>query len=93
MDYSDVIYMHATASPLKPLDAVYHSALKFITGDVYSAHHCILYIYKKKKKKKIGVAFSVSETWWVFVCVDLQSRHWKTAISYRIFASWNLLTM
>ena len=44
MDYSDVIYMHATASPLKPLDAVYHSALKFITGDVYSAHHCILYI-------------------------------------------------
>lgn len=47
MDYSDVIYMHATASPLKPLDAVYHSALRFITGDVYSAHHCILYIKKK----------------------------------------------
>ena len=35
MDYSDVIYMHATASPLKPLDAVYQSALRFITGDVF----------------------------------------------------------
>lgn len=43
MDYGDVISRHASASTLKPLDAVYHSALSFITGDVYSTHHCTLY--------------------------------------------------
>ena len=39
------------ASTLKLLDAVYHSALRFSTGDVYSTHHCNL--YKKKIKKKL----------------------------------------
>lgn len=34
-----MIYRQASASTLKPLDAVYHSALRFITGDVYSTHH------------------------------------------------------
>lgn len=42
MNYGDVIYRHASASTLKPLDAVYHSALWFITGNVYSIHHCTL---------------------------------------------------
>lgn len=28
---------------LKPLDSVYHSALRFITGDAYDTPHCILY--------------------------------------------------
>lgn len=28
---------------LKPLDAVHHSALSFITEDTYSTHHCILF--------------------------------------------------
>ena len=28
---------------LKPLDSVYHSALRFITGAKYDTHHCILY--------------------------------------------------
>ena len=37
-DYGDVIYRHASASTLKALDA-----LRFITGDFYSTHHCILY--------------------------------------------------
>lgn len=27
MDYGDVIYMHGSAPSLKPLDAVYHSAV------------------------------------------------------------------
>lgn len=31
------------AETLKPLDALYHSALRFITGDGYQTHHCILY--------------------------------------------------
>ena len=43
LDYGDVIYRNASSSTLKSLDAVYHSALRFITGDIYSTHHCILY--------------------------------------------------
>ena len=43
LDYGDLIYMHASRSTLKPLDAVYHSALRFITGDSYLTHHCTLY--------------------------------------------------
>ena len=35
--------MHASAATLKPLDSVYHSALRFITGDSYDTHHCDLY--------------------------------------------------
>ena len=42
-DYGDVLYMHASLSTLKPLDAVYHNALRFITGDDYRTHHCLLY--------------------------------------------------
>ena len=42
-DYGDVLYMHASLSTLKPLDAVYHSALRLITGDSYLTHHCLLY--------------------------------------------------
>ena len=35
--------MHATASTLKQLDSVYHSAIRFITGNSYNTHHCALY--------------------------------------------------
>ena len=43
LDYGDVIYGNASLSTLKTLDAVYHSALRFITGDRYGTHHCTLY--------------------------------------------------
>ena len=43
LDYGDVIYRHAPAATLKQLDSVYHSALRFITGDSYNTHHCLLY--------------------------------------------------
>ena len=43
LDYGDVIYGKAAPSVLKPLDAVYHSALRFITGEHYRTHHCTLY--------------------------------------------------
>ena len=43
LDYGDIIYQHAAATTLKPLDTVYHSALRFITGDSYDTHHCTLY--------------------------------------------------
>lgn len=41
LDYDDVIY--ATISNLKHVQAVYHSALKFITDDPYGTHHWVLY--------------------------------------------------
>ena len=43
LDYGDILYMHATDSVLKPLDAIYHSALRFITGANFRTHHCTLY--------------------------------------------------
>ena len=43
LDYGDVIYGNASLSTLKTLDAMYHSALRFITGDRYGTHHCTLY--------------------------------------------------
>ena len=35
--------MHASASVLKPLNTIYHSALRFITGVGFWTHHCTLY--------------------------------------------------
>ena len=43
LDYGDTIYRHAATSTLKSLDSVYHSAIRFVTGDIYGTHHCILY--------------------------------------------------
>ena len=43
LDYGDVIYRSAAPTTLLPLDSVYHSALRFITGERYDTHHCILY--------------------------------------------------
>ena len=42
-DYGDIVYMHASSTVLKSLDTVYHSALRFITGDRFLTHHCVLY--------------------------------------------------
>ena len=36
LDYGDIIYRNASATTLKSLDSVYHSALRFITGDSYT---------------------------------------------------------
>ena len=43
LDYGDVIYRNAAPTTLLPLDTVYHSALRFITGEGYTTHHCSLY--------------------------------------------------
>lgn len=43
LDYGDTIYMHAPLCLLKKLDAVYHSALRFVTGAPSRTHHCDLY--------------------------------------------------
>jgi hypothetical protein len=43
LDYGDVIYQHAPSYLLLSLDALYHGALRFITGCKFSTHHCELY--------------------------------------------------
>ena len=47
LDYGDVIYGQAASSTLKPLEAVDHSALRFITGDTVVMGHTIAYYIKK----------------------------------------------
>ena len=63
LDYGDIIYRNASATTLKTLDSVYHSALRFITGDSYSTHHCILY-------NKVGwpsLATRRDQHWFLFI--------------------------
>ncbi len=43
LDYGDVVYQHASSYLLASLEAVYHSALRFIMDCTCSTHHCILY--------------------------------------------------
>jgi hypothetical protein len=42
LDFGDVIYKIASNSLLSKLDAVYHSAICFITKAPYTTHHCDL---------------------------------------------------
>ncbi|CDQ78300.1 unnamed protein product [Oncorhynchus mykiss] len=43
LDFCDVIYKIATNTLLSKLDAVYHSAICFVTKAPYATHHCDLY--------------------------------------------------
>ena len=43
LDFSDVIYKIASNTLLCKLDAVYHSAIRFVTKAPYTTHHCDLY--------------------------------------------------
>ena len=43
MDYGDTVYGNAVPTTLEPLKSAYHSAIRFITGDAYRTHHCLLY--------------------------------------------------
>ena len=43
LDFSDVIYKIASNTLLNKLDAVYHSAIRFVTKSPYTTHHCDLY--------------------------------------------------
>jgi hypothetical protein len=43
LDYGDIIYQSEAATNFKPLGAIYHSALRFVTGESFDTHHCILY--------------------------------------------------
>lgn len=38
-----MIYRHAYASIFKPLNAVHHSARRFMTADIYRTHNCTVY--------------------------------------------------
>ena len=43
LDFMDVIYKIASNTLLRKLDAVYHSAMRFVTKAPYTTHHCDLY--------------------------------------------------
>jgi hypothetical protein len=43
LDFGDVIYKIASNTLLSKLDAVYHSAIHFVTKAPYTSHHCDLY--------------------------------------------------
>ena len=43
LDFGDVIYKIASNTLLSNLDAVYHSAIRFVTKVPYTNHHCDLY--------------------------------------------------
>uniref|UniRef100_A0A8C7E0X5 Reverse transcriptase domain-containing protein n=1 Tax=Oncorhynchus kisutch TaxID=8019 RepID=A0A8C7E0X5_ONCKI len=43
LDFGDVIYKMASNTLLSKLDAVYHSAIRFVTKAPYTTHHCDLY--------------------------------------------------
>ena len=43
VDFGDVIYKIASNALLNKLDAVYHSAIRFVTKATYTTHHCDLY--------------------------------------------------
>uniref|UniRef100_A0A8K9X3J7 Reverse transcriptase domain-containing protein n=1 Tax=Oncorhynchus mykiss TaxID=8022 RepID=A0A8K9X3J7_ONCMY len=43
LDFSDVIYKIASKTLLNKLDAVHHSAIRFVTKAPYTTHHCDLY--------------------------------------------------
>jgi hypothetical protein len=43
LDFGDVIYQIASNTLLSKLDAVYHSAIRFVTKAPYTTHHCDLY--------------------------------------------------
>ena len=43
LDFSDVLYKIASNTLLSKLDAVYHSAIRFVTKAPYTTHHCDLY--------------------------------------------------
>ena len=63
LDYGDIVYRHASNTTLKPLDSAYHSALRFITGEKYNTHHCILY-------EKVGwssLSLRRSYHWYLFI--------------------------
>ena len=40
LDFGDVIYKIASNNLLNKLDAVYHSAIRFVTKVPYTTHHC-----------------------------------------------------
>ncbi|CDQ99649.1 unnamed protein product [Oncorhynchus mykiss] len=43
LDFGDVIYKIASNTLLNKMDAVHHSAIRFVTKAPYTTHHCDLY--------------------------------------------------
>ena len=43
LDFGDVVYKITSITLLNKLDAIYHSAIHFVTKAPYTTHHCDLY--------------------------------------------------
>lgn len=43
IDCGSILYMHASPSPLKKLDSVFHAALQFVSDSGLRRHHFSLY--------------------------------------------------
>ena len=87
LDYGDTIYQIAAATTLKPLDAVYHSAVRFITGDSCNTPHCILY-------QKVGWSSLKSHRslhYSLFVYKALLIKLGESAFSFNAHDFWNNL--
>ena len=93
LDYGDVIYRSAAPTTLLPLDTVYHSALRFITGETYNTHHCTLY-------DRVGWS-SLSERrtrhWYQFIFKAIDGKlppyitlllHWKRSTRQTRSSDW-----
>lgn len=59
----NVIHGKAAASTLKSLDVVYYPDLRFITGDPYSTHHCIL----NQKVSWPSLVVARDQHWFLFI--------------------------
>ena len=75
--YGKVIFRHVSASTLKPLDTYTdQSALSFITGNVHSTQHYILYekVWRSSLSKRRDVF------------IYLQGPYWEATILYYNYA-------
>ncbi len=85
LDYGDVFCQHASSTLLKVLDSVYHSALRFITSDVYH-HHIKLHFIGQER-----VVFSERQTQYLLVFFYLQSPGWKANALFERNAAFQLI--
>uniref|UniRef100_A0A8K9UG82 Ig-like domain-containing protein n=1 Tax=Oncorhynchus mykiss TaxID=8022 RepID=A0A8K9UG82_ONCMY len=69
LDFGDVIYKIASNTLLSKLDAVYHSAIRFVTKAPYTTHHCDLYALVVK-----GVCFDVIDNFNNIIQYDVKFR-------------------
>ena len=96
LDYVDAIYRHAATSTLEQFDSVYHSALRFITGDSYNirSYHWDVFLFLKP----LVVNFlAISPPYYIGILVSIKpdacvrSGLCKMAVFFDAPSTWNAL--